>query len=110
MAISFEHIANCGETKMTYLRTLCDNNNIEVRIMSDVDKPDRIVCRFTRENKEVKLKLPAREFFADTKDTERRLVMIVCWSFGIRATSDDSAQLIFKAVRGLQDGTVIIKP
>lgn len=110
MAISFEHIANCGETKMTYLRILCDNNSIRARIMSDVDVPDRIICHFTRENQEVKLKIPSLKFFADTKDTERRLVMIVCWAFGIRATSDESAQLIFKAVRGLQDGTVIVTP
>ena len=110
MAISFEHIGNCGETKMTYLRLLCDNNNIQTCIMSDMDNPDRVICRFTRGSKEVKLKFPAGEFFADTKDTERRLAMIICWSFGIRATSDESAQLIFKAIRGLQDGKVIISP
>lgn len=110
MAISFEHIRNCGETKMTYLRILCNNNNIQTCIMSDVDNPDRVICRFTRGSKEVKLKLPASEFFADTKEAERRLVMIICWSFGIRATSDESAQLIFKTIRGLQDGTVIVSP
>lgn len=110
MSISFDHIVNCGDTKMTYLRILCDNNSIESRIMSDIDSPDRVVCRFTRGSQEVKLKIPSREFLADTSAMERRLVMIVCWTFGIRATDDESARLIFQAVRGLQDGSVIIRP
>lgn len=104
MAIEFDSIAGCGDTKMTYLRILCDKNNIEVKIASNIGKQDIISCRFQKGTTEVCLELPSSDFLSDAKATERRLTMLVCWAFKIRVSNDDSARMIFQALRNAQEG------
>jgi len=104
MAIEFSSIAGCGDTKMTYLRIMCEKNNIKVRIMSDISKQDTISCRFQKGTTELCLELPSNDFLSDVQATERRLTMLVCWAFKIRVSSDDSARMIFQALRNAQEG------
>lgn len=104
MAIEFSSIAGCGDTKMTYLRIMCDKNNIKIKITSNIGKQDIISCRFQNGTTELCLELPSSDFLSDTQATERRLTMLVCWAFKIRAENDDSARMIFHALRDAQKG------
>lgn len=104
MAIDYKNIPYCGDTKMTYLRIMCDKNNIEAKIVSNIGKQDIISCRFKKGLTEFVFEFPSADFFADTHATERRLTMMVCWAFNIRATDDESARMIFQALRTLQEG------
>ena len=104
MAIEYSSIASCGDTKMTYLRIMCDKNNIRVKITSNIGKQDIISCRFQKGTTELCFELPSNDFLSDTKDTERRLTMLVCWAFKIRATNDNSARMIFQALEKAQTG------
>lgn len=104
MAIEYSSIAGCGDTKMTYLRIMCDKNNIKIKIASNIGKQDIISCRFQKETTELCLELPSSDFLSDTQATERRLTMLVCWAFKIRVQNDDSARMIFQALRNAQKG------
>ena len=104
MAIEFSSIAGCGDTKMTYLRIMCDKNNIKVKITSNISKQDTISCRFQKGRTELRLELPSSDFLSDIQATERRLTMLICWAFKIRVSSDESARMIFQALRNAQEG------
>lgn len=104
MAIEFSSIVGCGDTKMTYLRMMCDKNNIKVKITSNIGKQDTISCRFQKGTTEVCLDMPSNDFLSDTKATERRLVMLIYWAFNVKADSVRNAILTFQAVEDAQKG------
>ena len=104
MAIEYSSIAGCGDTKMTYLRSMCEKNNIKIKITSNISKQDTISCRFSKGRTELCLEMPSNDFLADTKATERRLVMFVYWGFNVKADSVRNAVLTFNAVEDVQSG------
>lgn len=103
MAIKYSSIAGCGDTKMTYLRSMCDKNNIKVKITSNISKQDTISCRFSKGLTELCLEMPSSDFLSNTIATEHRLVMLVGRAFRARIP-EDCIKMIFQHLQSDQKG------